>query len=447
MAQFYKTSKQNKTSSLNNRTETVTVEKLDAFGLGIAYLNKLPIFIQNALPNETVKIRIIEHKKNYAKAVVIERLNDHADRIEPICSHYSNCGGCQLQHIPLQWQKEIKKTNITHLLKNNSHINVDIESMIWVESEQYGYRRRSRLAFEHKNKQSRLGFKKGHSHTIVDIQECSILVPSLQRLLTPLKMAFSKLNEPHKIKFIDLIHVENKNSVVIHISKPIDSEERLQLVEFAQQHDLNLLLKLNSIELLSGSDKLSYRIDDLTLYFSPIDFVQVNPHINLAMIELAKKWLAIKEHDVILDLFCGMGNFSFPLATVTKKVIGVELSNELIAQANKNNHINHSLIRHPIEFFCSDLSEVKGKQQWQEKNINKVLLDPAREGAKEIVSSIIALSPELILYVSCNPATLSRDCAEIMSSERYELEKIAILDMFPQTKHIESMVLFKRSSK
>ncbi len=429
MAQFYSAKRRVTT----RQKITVTVNDLDPFGQGVARHNGKALFIPGLLPAETAEIILKEEKRQFARGEVSRRLNDSPERVAPRCPHFGVCGGCQQQHASIELQQRSKRAALARLMKQ------EVDDVI--AGEPWGYRRRARLSLSWQPKAQRLemGFRKAGDSDIVNVTQCPVLVPRLEALLTPLRDCLAELSGARQLEHVELVEADNGPLMVLRHTAPLNAADRAKLERFSHSHHLALYLAPQSdiVEQITGQTPC-YASDGLPLHFSPRDFIQVNDGVNQQMVARALEWLAVQPQDRILDLFCGMGNFTLPLAKRAAEVVGVEGVAELVAKGQENAQQNGL---HNVTFFHENLEEDVTKQPWASRGFDKVLLDPARAGAAGVMQHIIKLSPGRVVYVSCNPATLARD-SEALLSAGYQIERLAMLDMFPHTGHLESMVLF-----
>lgn len=432
MAQFYSAKRRVTT----RQKVTVTVNDLDPFGQGVARHNGKALFVPGVLPGETAEITLTEDKRQYARGEVQRRQNDSPERVAPRCPHFGICGGCQQQHASVSLQQRSKSAALARLMKHE--VNEVIASQPW------GYRRRARLSLNWQPKTQRLemGFRKAGDNTIVNINCCPVLVPSLEALLKPLRDCLSTLSALRTLGHVELVEADNGPIIVLRHTAPLSAADKEKLERFSHSHHLALYLAPQSeiLERLRG-ELPYYRVDGLKLTFSPRDFIQVNDGVNQQMVARAMEWLDIQPGDRILDLFCGMGNFTLPLARRAANVVGVEGVAELVAKAQENAQQNGL---QNVTFFHENLEDDVTRQPWARQGFDKVLLDPARAGAGGVMQHIIKLSPDRVVYVSCNPATLARD-SEALLNAGYQIPRLLMLDMFPHTGHLESMVLFVKS--
>ncbi|MEG0100487.1 MAG: 23S rRNA (uracil(1939)-C(5))-methyltransferase RlmD, partial [Citrobacter sp.] len=413
---------------------TVTVNDLDPFGQGVARHNGKALFIPELLPQESAEVTITEDKKQYARAQVKRRLNDSPEREVPRCPHFGRCGGCQQQHASIPLQQRSKSAALSRLMK--CEVSEVIADTPW------GYRRRARLSLNYraKEKQLQMGFRQSGSSDIIDVKQCPILVPQLEALLPHIRACLESLQGLRHLGHIELVQAGNGTLMILRHTAPLSMVDREKLERFSHSQGLSLFLAPQSeiLEPVSGESPW-YDSNGLRLTFSPRDFIQVNAGVNQQMVARALEWLDVQPEDRVLDLFCGMGNFTLPLATRAASVVGVEGVPALV-EKGRENALNNGL--HNVTFFHENLEEDVTRQPWAKNGFDKVLLDPARAGAAGVMQHIIKLKPGRVVYVSCNPATLARD-SEALLNAGYTIQRLAMLDMFPHTGHLESMVLFE----
>ncbi|MBK5072094.1 23S rRNA (uracil(1939)-C(5))-methyltransferase RlmD [Budviciaceae bacterium CWB-B4] len=438
MAQFYSPGRRKATP----QTINVIPHELDTQGQGVARDNGKTIFISGALPQEQVEAQIYENKRNYSKAKAIRILSPSPQRMTPPCSHYGICGGCNQQHVSTDLQHSSKSKALSQLFKRETGLDPTQGTVIFAQG--YHYRRRARLGLQYQVKQQRLqmGFRQKASNDLVEMTECPILVPELEQLLVPLKDCLSALSVVKKLGHAELVMADNGPLLVLRHLAPLSGIDCQRLLQFAEYHQIAIYLagESDSLTQLVGEDPY-YQVDGLTLGFNPRDFIQVNAGVNQLMVEQALTWLELQPTDRVLDLFCGMGNFTLPIAKRALRVTGVEGVEALVARGQQNARINGLS---NVEFLHHNLEQDVSQQPWARDGFDKVLLDPARAGAAEAMAQIVSLNPERIVYVSCNPQTLVED-SKVLLSGGYQLNQLRMLDMFPQTGHIESMALFIKS--
>lgn len=440
MALFYSDKPAKKTQKPTALTR-FSVQDLDYQGVGVAKVNGKTWFIENALPNETVEAKILEEKARYGRAQALKIVQKSANRQTPFCPVYHECGGCQMQHIPLDLQRETKQKALFQRLQKLQAKPIAFQPMI--VSQDKSYRRRAKLSIALQKNQLLVGFRQANSQNITPIQHCEVLEPEIASLLPELQRLLQNWNAPKKLGHLELVRADNGVALLLRHLGEIAGEDRQNLQNFAEKHRLLLFVmsEKEQIEQWCG-DAPFYEIDGLKLAFSIRDFIQINAELNKKMVETALNWLELSGTERLLDLFCGMGNFTLPLAKRAKQVVGVEGVALMVEQARANAEANGLK---NVKFYQTDLDQPFVDQSWARLPFDKVLLDPARNGALFCLAHLCELGPERIVYVSCNPATLVRD-AEQLASYGYIIEKSAMIDMFPHTGHLESITLFVKAS-
>ena len=458
MANFFKENTKKQVNKKSKQTNIVTIDKLDLNGCGVGRYQKKPVFVTGSLPSETVEIRIIEQKNKYilAKLLNVNKASEH--RVVAQCRHFSVCGGCDLQHLGYAEQLLFKQKKVVELFSRSGVSSEMINQFSWqkpIKSSEWNYRRKARIGVQFdKNSQAIIGFRQKATNQLVAIKSCPVLVKPACDIFPILKVLLAKLTVKKAIGHIEIISadvVNNKTNnlmLVVRQVRAINAHDRQLWQEYAEEYDWTVQF-LESKKGQENSDEqanvsaaeLSYKLDDdVRIHFSNTDFIQINQPVNLAMIEQALVWLMPEADDKILDLFCGLGNFSLPLAKKVGEVVGVEGVQTMVNKARtnaKNNGIDN------CQFFQADLNSHWLSNSWAKKHFTKVLLDPARAGAEKAVEQVSQLKIATILYVSCDPTTLARD-SNILLNEGYKIVKIGLIDMFSQTKHVETMVLFQQ---
>ncbi|MDX7997872.1 23S rRNA (uracil(1939)-C(5))-methyltransferase RlmD [Xenorhabdus sp. Reich] len=469
MVQFYSPNRR----SVNRDIISVTADNLDAQGQGIARHQGKTIFISGLLPGEQAQIQLTEEKRQFAKAKVVKRLSDSPYRVAPHCPHFKMCGGCQQQHVASELQTNTKASMLEHLIQRETGINISAHPII--HSPEYGYRRRARLGLQYNAKQRALlmGFRQSQTNDLVNIKRCSVMRPELEQLLQPLYQCLNSLHAVKRLGHVELVLADNGPLIVLRHLDPLKLGDREILRTFSVQHNVALYLageqlsdekvsdekvsdeqlsdekvsdeqlagdKKSLEPLIGGQAAPWYQVNGLKLVFSPQDFIQVNDEVNQQMVSQALAWLDLQPTDRVLDLFCGMGNFTLPIATKVQAAVGVEGVAALVASGQYNAQLNEL---NNVDFFHENLESDIHRQPWAALGFNKVLLDPARAGAAGVMSHIVKLAPEKVVYVSCNPTTLARD-SKVLLEAGYHLVSVRMLDMFPHTSHLESMALFSR---
>jgi len=438
MARFYQPKKK---LLLSTKHQQVTIERLDHQGAGIAFLNKKPVFINDVLPQEEVLIQLTESKSKFARAKLIKILKPSSERIEAFCPHYNECGGCNMQHLSHEAQIQYKQDSLLQLIKKFS--GEELKLIKPVIGEERGYRRRARISLflNKKTEELEFGFRKKQSKQIVNISQCCTLEPKLNQLLPELYQLFSGFKKPAELGHLELVLGDGNPVLLLRVTKMLPEKDALALREFAKNKALTLYLlsEKKALQLLEG-EKPVYSEAGFLIPFLPTNFIQVNRTVNQKMVTQAVEWLDIREQDRVLDLFCGLGNFSQPIAAKAASVVGVEGIQDMVNQATMNakeNGFNN------ITFYQANLDDEISKNQWANTKFDKVLLDPARAGASGVIDQLSGLGAKSVVYVSCNPATLARDCQSLLK-QGFKLTRLGMLDMFPHTSHLESMALFQR---
>lgn len=440
---------------INKRLGEFTIERWSHDGRGLTNLDGKTLFVQGALPGERVSARLVEEHPRFIDARVDQIIEISDDRTEPPCPHYQACGGCQLQHVKPQAQIELKQHALVQQLQHWGKVSPKrILPAVSVSAQ--GYRNRARLGVWYEQDGSvSLGFRQQQSKTIAAIQHCLVLAPELNTLIPPLQQWLEQLRSAKAVTHIELVRGGDESAVILRHTKNLTEHDLNSLAQFSQQHVCNIWLEPNGnrgLTDLAGnpcSPRLNYLLRDLSLNFHPQDFTQVNPHVNELMVTQALALLDLQPHERVLDLFCGIGNFTLPIARNCREVIGIEAVESMVVRGREN---AESMGITNAKFIAANLADMTHTQLQRlaggkEQGIAAILLDPPRDGAKEVVTTIKQwvdtrqLSPKRIVYVSCNPATLARDAA-ILAEAGYQLDAAGVLDMFPHTSHVESMALF-----
>ena len=439
--------RRNRRKNLPPETAKATIESLAHDGRGVAHLNDKTVFITEALPGEEVIFEYVKKKKNYDEGRVKDIIKASDDRVEPGCQHYTICGGCSFQHLEPQKQILAKQKILIDQFKHIAKIE-DVELWPALTGPYWGYRHRARLGVKDVVKKGRVlvGFREKASPFLAEIEQCEVLHPSVGQRLMDLSALVGQLSIKDKVPQIEVSICDHRTALVFRILAPLSAQDEVTLKQFETSADVDIYTQSkgpDTIAALSGEKApLSYQLpNEVVLYFGPSDFVQVNVEINRSMIHRALDTLELNSNDNVLDLFCGLGNFTLPMARVAGHVTGVEGSDDLIKRAQVNAEKNDLL---NVDFYTTNLMEAVDDEPWVKKKYNKVLIDPPRLGAKEMLHYLPTWGAEQVLYVSCNPSTLARDSAILVNELGYKLKKAGVMDMFPQTSHVESMALFEK---
>jgi 23S rRNA (uracil1939-C5)-methyltransferase len=419
------------------------IERQANDGRGIGFNEGRTWFVSGALSGEQVEARVLSAHGKVVEARAERILSASAERRAEACVHARVCGGCSLQHMPHSHQLTLKQRMLEEQLSRLGNIQPAHWAAPLVGPE-LGYRRRARIAVRWDNASRHLavGFRAAASQDIIDIEQCPVLVQPLQPILQALPDVLRSLEKPQAVGHVELFSGD-RNAVLIRHTCALSEADLKRLERFCAEQSAQLWLQgKDDPQPYVADQQLNYRLEpyNLILAYRPGDFVQVNQPVNDAMVAQALEWLAPQENERVLDLFCGLGNFALPLAQRVRELVAVEGVDVMVQRAAANAQTNGLTNTH---FYQADLSKPLSESDWAVGGFDAVLLDPPRDGALQVVRQMKALNAGRVLYVSCNPATLARDSAELQA-QGYRLERAGILDMFPQTGHVEAMALFIR---
>lgn len=442
-------SKRHRRQQLSKEPVTATIEKFSHDGRGIARIEGKTTFIDGALPQETVTFQYTLKKRDYDEGKLISVIEASSKRVEPPCAHYALCGGCSLQHLDGQAQIHEKQTLLLDILARVGHCQPETVQPPLTNSLLH-YRNKARLSVRYvEKKQSTLvGFReKNNPRYITEISHCSILNAQVAAQLVNLRQLIDTLDDSNCIAQIEVAAGDTDVALIFRNLSALSADDEEKLRQFSNSTNFRIYLQPagpDSVYLFypeNADSFLSYCIPafDVNFKFLPTDFTQVNPGLNRLMVERALNLLDLTVDDVVLDLFCGLGNFSLPLARKSKFVVGVEGSDAMVERASMNAKANGIT---NTEFFCANLEDENALSGLLHHKFSKVLLDPPRTGALEIVKQIDKINPKHIVYVSCNPATFARDADILVNHHGYHMSTAGVMDMFPHTSHVESIALF-----
>ncbi len=418
-------------------------------GHGIARVDGKVVFVDGALPGEEVLLQVTRHRGRFDEGEVVEVLEPSPDRVVPRCRHFGVCGGCTLQHLAPEAQVRFKQAR---LLQGLAHIgSVEPEEVLPpLTGPVWGYRRKARLSVKFLRGQRRLllGFRERRSQRLAELTRCEVLAEPVAGLLEPLRAALEALGTPDRIPQVEVGVGDEDAAVVVRHLQPLGPADHAVLRALGEATGLQVLSQPGGPDSVTAvwppePRPLAYALPEwgLSLRFRPTDFTQVNAGINAGMVRLALDLLGAGPGDRVLDLFCGLGNFSLPLARVSGRVVGVEGDPALVARARENAARNGLA---NVEFQAADLTQPLAGRPWLAPVPDALLLDPPRSGALEVIQGLGATLPDRIVYVSCNPETLARDAGELVRRHGYRLARAGVMDMFPHTAHVESIALFRR---
>jgi 23S rRNA (uracil1939-C5)-methyltransferase len=430
--------------------ETARIDSVTHDGRGIAAIEGKKVFVAGALAGEEVRFIRRKARRKFDEAELLEVLVPSADRIDARCEAFGRCGGCSLQHISIDQQRQIKFQTLQDNLERIGNVVPDK----WLEpitGPDWNYRRRGRLGVKDVSAKGRVlvGFREKHAPYITDMHRCEVLAEPVGTLIDALSALISQLSISARLPQIEVAVAENDVALVFRVLDPPSADDKTLLCEFADTHDIRVYLQpggLDSVALLHPPERdepLYYSLPDfdVQIAFDPVGFVQINDEVNRRMVSAAVELLDPKSSDRVLDLYCGIGNFSLPLARRADTVLGVEGDSMLVSAATENARRNELP---NASFRVANLDHIEGTETWIKEGWNCVLLDPARSGAAEVVKHMPAFGAERIVYVSCHPGTLARDAGTLVNEHGYQLEAAGIIDMFPHTAHVESIAVFTK---
>jgi len=426
----------------------VVIEDLSHDGRGIARIDGKVMFVSGALPAEKVLVKHTGGNKNFEEGLAIEVLEASEDRVEAKCQYYDVCNGCTMMHLAPKKQIEFK----ANTLKQNLIKMAKIEPQTWMPAltdESWHYRRRARLSVRWVIAKEKVlvGFREKDGRYVADMDYCEILQKPLDDLLKPLALMVEKLRIRQQIAQVEASVADDDVALIVRHLKPIGVADEKILLDFAKEYDVRIYSQSKGpktiFEMTDKKEPLYFDMKEygIRMEFLPSDFIQVNAKMNIKMINQAMDLLDIQKEDVVLDLFCGLGNFTLPLAKRVKKIVGIEGEKTLVKRAVENAKLN-SLDN--VEFFEADLRKNHENSEWYKQDYSKIIIDPPRSGAWEILPLIASMGANTLLYVSCHPASLARDADRLVNEFGFKMVKAGVMDMFPHTSHVESMALFVR---
>ncbi len=441
--------------------EWLKVESLDLDAQGVAHnAEGKVVFIDGALPGEEVLVNVQRRKNNWERATMSALRKESPQRVTPRCRHFGTCGGCKMQHFHMGAQVATKQRALEDALWHLGKVKAD-RLLRPIEGPAWGYRYRARLSVRHVLKKERvlIGFHERKSSYVADMDSCEVLPPHMSAMLIPLRDLVAQMDQRDRLPQIEVAIGEDVTALVLRHLEPLTEPDQARLRAFARAHDVQWWLQPkgpDTVHLLdTGGKPLTYWLPEfnVSMPFKPTDFTQVNPYINQVLVARALRLLDTQPHEQVIDWFCGLGNFTLPIATRAARVLGVEGSETLVARSRENAAFNQ--LEAKTTFEARNLFDLAPADLASYGVADKWLVDPPREGAFALVKALVDLlaqeapgyvPPTRIVYVSCNPATLARDAGLLVHQAGYRCTAAGVVNMFPHTAHVESMAVFERAS-
>jgi 23S rRNA (uracil1939-C5)-methyltransferase len=426
------------------------IESLDHEARGITRLEGKTIFVDGALPGEIVEYASFRRKPSYELAHLVNVISGSVSRVRPHCEYFGVCGGCAMQHLEPSAQVAAKQRVLEDSLWHIGRARAE-QMLSPIQGAPWGYRHRARLGVRNVPKKGGVlvGFHERRSSYIADMRSCAILPPHVSDLLLPLRELIAALSIPDRLPQIEVAVGELCTALVLRILEPLTTRDEELLRQFADRHDVVFYLQPKGPDTVYRfyplpGPPLSYRLPEfaLELEFKPTDFTQVNHAVNRVLVRRALRLLDPRPGERIADLFSGLGNFTLPIARSGASVVGVEGSQALVERGRESAVANG--LADSVEFGVANLFECTPESLAALGGFDKMLIDPPREGAIEVVKAIGEDAPWRIVYVSCNPATLARDAAVLVNEKGYAFKAAGVVNMFPHTGHVESIAVFEK---
>ena len=436
-----------------SRSKLHQVFEIDITGLGhdgrgVGRREGKAVFVSGALPGETVRVEQTGRNRHFDEARTLEVLKSSPERVEPRCPHFGTCAGCVLQHLEESRQIAAKQDVLTDNLQRIGHVEPGtllppLTDIAW------GYRRKGRFSVRYVEKKGKtvVGFRETNPRFVADLSVCHTVVPSIGLRIPEISALVESLDGKRTLPQIEFIAGDDAVALVFRHLEPLSDADLARLLGFAKDTGFAVFLQPGGIDTVKAlwpeTVPLSFALPGygLSLDFRPLDFIQVNASLNGKMIASALDLLDPQPGDRVLDLFCGLGNFTLPLAQRAGRVVGVEGDAGLVARARANAAKN-ALAN--VEFHAADLAKDLSAEPWMKAGFDKLLLDPPRAGAAEVLAQLPLKGIRRIVYVSCHPGSLARDAGFLVRERGYTLKAAGAMDMFPQTAHVESIALFEK---
>jgi 23S rRNA (uracil1939-C5)-methyltransferase len=417
-------------------------------GRGVARIGGKAVFVDGALPGEHVRIRVFKRRRQLDEAGLVDILTASPDRVTPACAHFGICGGCSLQHLSASAQLDAKQRQLLDNLQRIGRVTPE-RVLPPMRGPEWGYRRRARLGVKYVHKKGRVlaGFREREKPYIADIQRCEILLRPLADLPRELAALVETLAIREKLPQVEVAAGDESTALVFRVLEAPGDEDIAKIAAFGVKLGVQIFLQSGGLDTVRALHPeyppLNYAVDAgrVVIEFGPVDFIQVNRDINVSMVAAAMELLQPAADDAVLDLFCGLGNFTLPLARRAQRVVGVEGDSALVAKAKAN------AVRNGIgnaAFFTENLFEPTQFGPWANERYDRVLLDPPRAGAAALLARMEHWRPRRVVYISCHPGSLARDAEILVHSQGFKLTCAGVMDMFPHTTHVESIAVFER---
>ncbi len=431
-----------------NAVREADIADLAHDGRGVARVEGKAVFIDGALPSERVRFRIFKRRRQMDEAGLVEVLTASPDRVVPRCAHFGICGGCSLQHLGPAAQLAAKERQLLENLQRIGNVQPQ-RTLEPLRGPEWAYRRRARLGIKYVHKKGRVlaGFREREKPYIADIRHCEVLLAPLADLPQELAALAETLAIREKMPQVEVAAGDYSTALVFRVLEAPGPSDLEKIAAFGAQRGLQIFLQpggLNTVRPLRDDyAPLSYAVDggSIVIEFGPVDFIQVNRDINASMVSAAMTLLQPQASDAALDLFCGLGNFTLPLARRAGRVVGVEGDASLVSKAQANasrNGIDNA------SFEVANLFEPNSFGAWAHERYDLVMLDPPRAGAAELLTCMSRWNPRRVVYISCHPGSLARDAGILVADHGYTLCAAGVMDMFPHTTHVESIAVFER---
>ncbi len=426
------------------------IESLSHDGRGVARVEGKTVFVWGGLPGEEVLFHYTRQRRTHDEGIVCEIIEPSPDRVPPRCPHFGVCGGCSLQHMRTEAQIPLKQGVLIEALKRIGKVEPrEILPPLSAENP-WGYRRKARLGVKYVAKKNKVlvGFRERGSAFVTDLSRCEVLNPRVGELITPLGQLIGDLSVRDRIPQVEMSMGDEICVLVFRILDSLSTEDEGKLESFGRAHKIAIYLQeagpASVRPLCDEAVGLGYRLPEFQVRcsFAPNDFTQINLDLNRLMVHRAVQLLDPQPDEDVLELFCGLGNFTLPLARRAAQVTGVEGDAGLVARARANARANGI---GNARFYTANLYGDLDLEPWLQGTCHKILLDPPRTGALEVMHCLARVQARRVLYVSCNPATLARDADELVNNLGYRLAAAGVMDMFPHTAHVESMALFEKT--